>query len=159
MKATVRSMLEEKGSEVHTVDVHATVQVAIERMAEKDIGAVVVLRRNHAVGIFSERDHLRRVALLGRDARQVTVGEVMSQHLVIASPHWTAGTCLGLMTRLRVRHLPVQEGGQMVGIISIGDVVKSVISDQAFVIEQLEAYVVGSPMAIRSTGPATPPPL
>jgi len=116
---------------------------ALELMAEKNIGAVLVLDADRVVGIFSERDYARRVALRGRSSRTTPIYEVMTSKVFYVRPDHTIEECMALMTEKRIRHLPVMENDRLIGIISIGDVVKAMISQQQFIIEQLEHYITG----------------
>lgn len=138
---TVGILLQDKGSEVWAVTPEHTVQAALQLMAEKNIGAVLVLEDGEVRGIFSERDYARRGELAGKRAVETRVREVMTSQVICVNPDETIETCMSLMTNHRFRHLPVVENDQLLGIISIGDVVKTIISDQAFVIEQLERYI------------------
>ncbi len=140
---TVRQILQQKGTNVWSVPPEATVYEALELMAEKNIGAVLVLDGERVAGIFSERDYARRVALHGKSSRTTPVREVMTSKVYYVRPDHTIEECMALMTEKRIRHLPVMEDGRLVGIISIGDVVKAMISQQQFIIEQLEHYITG----------------
>ena len=113
-------------------------------MAEKNIGALLVLDQDNLVGIFSERDYARKVVLKGKSSRDIRVSEIMTEKVVYIQPDQTVEECLALMTGKKVRHLPVMEDNQLIGLISIGDVVKAVISDREFTIEQLENYITGT---------------
>jgi CBS domain-containing protein len=140
----VTDLLRTKGHQVYTITPTATVFEALELMAARDIGALVVLDANgELAGIFSERDHARKVDLLGRSAREVRVGEIMSAPVICVTPGDTVEACMNLMTNHRIRHLPVREKEQLVGLISIGDVVKAIITKQQFLIDQLENYITG----------------
>lgn len=140
---TVRQILRNKGDQVWWVDPDATVYAALELMAEKNIGAVLVMREGRLLGILSERDYARKVILLGRASATTLVRDIMSANVVCVRPDQTVAECMALMTVRRFRHLPVLEHGRIVGVISIGDVVKEVISEQQFIIEQLENYIIG----------------
>jgi CBS domain-containing protein len=122
----------------------AMVYDALKLMAEKNIGAVLVMDANRIVGILSERDYARKVILHGKSSKDTPVQEIMTQRVVYVRPEQTAEECMALMTDKRVRHLPVLEDDQVVGVISIGDVVKNIISEQEFIIEQLERYISGT---------------
>ena len=137
----VREMLVEKGDEVWSVSPQASVYDALRLMVEKSIGAVLVMDQERLLGIFSERDHTLKVVLKDRTAKDTAVNDAMTRRPVCVSPEQTVEDCMALMTDKRVRHLPVVEGGRVVGLISIGDAVKSTISQQQFVIEQLETYI------------------
>lgn len=139
--ATIQQLLKEKGYDLLSVGPDDTVLDAIEKMAANDVGALVVLRGTDLVGIFTERHYARNVFLEGRSSPKTKVGEVMSTRVVCAVPEQTVEECMAVMTDKAVRHLPVLQENRIVGIISIGDLVKSKIADQKFVIEQLERYI------------------
>jgi CBS domain-containing protein len=142
---TARDILRNKGTEVCSVGPETTVYGALSLMAEKNIGAVLVMEDDKLVGIFSERDYARKVDLVGKTAADTPVQTIMTKRVVGVRPGETIEECMALMTDKRVRHLPVVEGGQVVGVVSIGDVVKSIISEKEFIIEQLENYITGTP--------------
>jgi CBS domain-containing protein len=141
--STVRQLLRSKQPGVWTIGPDSSVYEALELMAEKDIGAVLVLERGRLVGVFSERDYARKVVLRGKTSRETTVGELMTQVIFYVTPEQTVEECLALMTQKRVRHLPVMEGTQLVGLVSIGDAVKSIIAEQRTTIHHLEDYITG----------------
>jgi len=116
-------------------------------MAEKDVGSLLVMQGEKLVGIITERHYARNVVLKGKTSPHTLVGEIMSRSVVCARPEQTVDECMDLMTRKRVRHLPVLERGKVIGIISIGDLVKSIIDDQSFIIAQLENYISGEKLA------------
>jgi CBS domain-containing protein len=136
-------LLENKGYQVWTIGPDRTVFEALERLAEKDIGALLVMEEKELAGIFSERDHARRVDLEGRKCRETTVGEVMTTEVITVTPEQSIDECMGLMTDRQIRHLPVVENDEVIGVISIGDVVKEVIAEQEFRIEQLQNFIKG----------------
>ncbi|WP_457677012.1 CBS domain-containing protein [Thiolapillus sp.] len=138
---TVRDILEQKGRVVHTIDASETVLDAIRQLADKGIGALVVTRDGKPVGLFSERDYTCKVILTGRRSENTPVGDIMSRELVAVGPDTPVDECMALMTEKRIRHLPVLDDGKLVGLVSIGDIVKDIISRQQVVIEQLERYV------------------
>ena len=141
---TVRGLLRDKGSQVYSVAPEASVYDALNLLAEKNLGALVVLtREGDLAGIVSERDYARKVELLGKTARETPVCEIMTERVVCVRPDQTVEDCMALMTNKRIRHLPVIEGNTLTGIISIGDVVKAIISEQEFMIAQLENYITG----------------
>ena len=142
---TIREILTHKGGTIWTVSPDATVFEAIELMATKNIGALLVTRDNTLAGIISERDYTRKVALKGRSSKDTRVQEILSGHVVSVTPDHTVDQCLRLMTENRVRHLPVLEGQKILGVISIGDLVNWVISEQNATIHQLETYITGYP--------------
>jgi len=140
MSATVRDLLRGK-SAVYSVASDATVYDALRLMADKNIGAVIVQSDQRVEGIFSERDYARKVILLGKTSRETLVKEIMTTSVVSIDPDWTADQCMALMTDKRIRHLPVIEHDRLVGVISIGDVVRAVVDDQQFTIRSLERYI------------------
>lgn len=146
MEATVREIL--KGKDIDalwTIKPGATVYQALEKMAERNIGALPVVQDDTLVGIFSERDYARKITLHGRSSKEVKVKEIMTEDVLGVKPTHTARECLSLMTENHIRHLPVMEEGAMIGIISIGDVVKQIISNQQVRINQLEYYITQKP--------------
>jgi len=140
---TVRDILKAKGTDVWRVEPDATVFDALQRMAEKEVGALVVMQGAQVVGLISERDYARKIILHGRASPTTLVKEIMTSPVVYIHLDQAIEECMSLMTEKRIRHLPVLEGGKLVGIISIGDIVKSIIADQQFIIEQLVRYVSG----------------
>ena len=143
METTVKQLINRKGNVVWSTQPYATVFEALTLMAEKGIGALMVFEQDNLVGIFSERDYARKVFLKGRSSRNTAVGEIMTKRVLVVHPSQTMNDCMALMTDKRIRHLPVMEDNCVMGIISIGDVVKEIISDQEFVIGQLENYITG----------------
>lgn len=139
----VWQVLENKGHDVWSISPDDTVFDALERLAEKDIGALIVLEGERVVGIFSERDYARKVALQGKRSADIPVRAVMSTNVLFVRPDQGVDECMALMTDKHIRHLPVMDGNRLVGVISIGDLVKSVISHQEFIIAQLENYITG----------------
>lgn len=140
---TVQQLLQAKGSEIWCIGPDATVFDAIKLMSEKEIGALVVTHNHAVIGILSERDYARKVLLKGRSSRNTPVRDIMSRNVVYAEPDQHVEHCMNVMTERRIRHLPVLEDGRLVGIVSIGDLVKSIISEQQETIEQLESYIRG----------------
>jgi CBS domain-containing protein len=138
---TVAQLLEDKGSVVWTIRPDASVFEAIEMMAEKGIGALVVVEANTIVGLVSERDYARSVVLKGRASRATPIREIMTRRVICARPEQSIKECMALMTDKRVRHLPVVDGDRLCGLVSIGDLVKAIIIEQQFIIEQLEHYI------------------
>jgi CBS domain-containing protein len=130
---------------VYTVSPAATAQEAARLMADRNIGALVVMDRDEVVGIVSERDYVRKLVPTARPAYQTPVRDIMSSPVMYVHPHRTSDECMALMTDSRLRHLPVMDGGKLIGLISIGDLVKATISEQQFIIEQLEHYITGEP--------------
>jgi CBS domain-containing protein len=138
---TVRQLLEAKGSAVHTVSPQATVFDALKIMAEKNVGALVVTEGEGLVGLISERDYARKVVLLGRVSKDTPVADIMTREVVCVALGKAVDECMAIMTQGHFRHLPVIDGDRLAGIISIGDVVKSLLDHQQFTIEQLEQYI------------------
>lgn len=141
MKIIVREILEKKGYHVWKVTPGTMVFEALKLMADKNIGAVVVVEEEKIVGIFSERDYARKVILQGKSSKETPVADIMTRAVYYVPPWRTIDECMALMTARRLRHLPVLEDGKLIGIVSIGDVVKAIISEQEFVIHELEAFV------------------
>ena len=139
----IRELLDDKGTEVWSIPPTKTVYDALSLMAEKNIGAVLVIENDQLLGILSERDYTREVVLQGRTAKDTQVGEMMTSRPVCVGPEQTVEEGMALMTDKRVRHLPVVEEGRVVGLLSIGDAVKDTISEQKFIIKQLEQYISG----------------
>jgi CBS domain-containing protein len=139
---TIRQILARK-PEVYSIDPDATVLDALRLMEQKNIGALLVMKGAQLVGIFSERDYARRMILHGRTSRETPVREVMTPQVFVITPDTSSGECMMHMTDRHIRHLPVVEAGRVVGVISIGDVVRSVIDDLRFTVRQLEGYIKG----------------
>jgi CBS domain-containing protein len=140
---TVQSLLEKKGSQIWSIGPDASVFEAISLMAEKGIGAVLVMEDGRLYGILSERDYARKVILAGKSSRQTPVRDIMTRSVLCARLEQTVEQCLALMTDKRIRHLPVADDGNVIGLVSIGDLVKEIIAEQQFIIEQLEHYIAG----------------
>lgn len=140
---SVRQLLEAKTSEIHSIGPDAAVIDAIRLMAEKRIGAVLVMDGGRLVGILSERDYARKIVLQGRSSADTPVRAIMTSDLITVRLGDTADHCMQVVTERRIRHLPVLQGDQLVGVVSIGDLVKAVIEDQQVEIEQLQGYIVG----------------
>ena len=140
---TVRQLLEGKNPGVVTIDASQPVRVAIQLMAEHYVGALPVLEGGKLAGIISERDYARKVVLMGRNSTETTVGTIMSAPVIHVGPAHTVNECMVLMTEKRIRHLPVVNDGELVGVISIGDCVKAVIDEQKHEIEDLRRYISG----------------
>ena len=145
---TVKQILSEKGHEIWSISPDTTVFDALKSMSEKGVGALVVLDDQKVVGVFSERDYARKVILEGKSSKDLPVEEIMTRRVVFVKPENTTDECMALMTDKHIRHLPVVVDDQLVGIISIGDVVKAIISQQELVIEQLENYITGSYISV-----------
>ena len=138
---TVKHLLEQKGRNLWSIDPDATVLDAVAKMAEKDIGSLVVMDGEKLIGIITERHYSRNVVLKGKASPTTLVRDIMERNVIHVRPEQSVELCMALMTDKRVRHLPVLEGTKVIGIVSIGDLLKFVISKQEFVIEQLEHYV------------------
>ncbi len=139
---TIRKILSEKGSDIWSTTPASTVYEALQVMADKDVGALPVLHQGKLVGIFSERDYARKIILLGKSSKKTFVREIMTPHVFYATLDMTNEQCLALMSAKRIRHLPVMEGEEMVGMVSIGDLVRSIMSEQKEMINQLEQYIL-----------------
>jgi CBS domain-containing protein len=139
----VKMILESKSPAVWSVAPENTVYEALALMAEKGIGAVLVMEGDHVAGIMSERDYARKVALKGKTAESTLVSEIMTKHVIYVDPTQPVEEIMALMVGKNIRHLPVLDDGKVVGIVSIGDVVRSLISEQQLLIEQLESYIRG----------------
>jgi CBS domain-containing protein len=140
---TVKNILDQKGRTVWTIAPDAKVYEALELMAKKGVGALIVVEKDDIVGILSERDYARKIALVGRHSQDTPVSEIMTKEVYGVQGDTTADECMALMTDKRIRHLPVCKEGKLVGVISIGDVVKAIITEQKIKIENLENYIMG----------------
>jgi CBS domain-containing protein len=140
---TVRSLLQVKGYDVWTIAPDASVYEALRVMADKNVGALLVLEGDKLAGVISERDYARKVVLKGRSSVDTSVRDIMTADVVSVRPDQTVEECMALMTDKHIRHLPVIADDQLIGLISIGDVVKSIITEQGFMIEQLTSYIAG----------------
>jgi signal-transduction protein with cAMP-binding, CBS, and nucleotidyltransferase domain len=141
---SVQKVLSIKGEKTWSIAPHATAYEALQLMSDKEIGAILVMKEGKVVGIFTERDYARKVILMGKLSKDTAVGDLMTQEVLYVEPHDTIDDCMVLMTKNRVRHLPVLHNGQLVGIVSIGDLVKHIISEQESTIAELEKYITGS---------------
>ena len=141
---TINQVLDKKGHDVLTVRPDDTVLRALEQMASKNVGAVIVTENGAPVGIFTERDYARSVILKGRSSPTTPVREVMSSEVIFVRPEQTVEECMAIMSDKRFRHMPVLQEGKLIGIVSIGDLVKTIIDQQKFTIEQLQGYIGGS---------------
>ena len=137
----LKMLLKDKGHDVWSVHPDDTVLDAIKMLAEKDIGALIVIKDDKPVGIFTERDYARNVYLKGKSSLDTAVRDVMVAPVICVKPDQTVDECMALMTAKRFRHLPIMDGDELVGMVSIGDLVKSVIAEQQFTIEQMEQYI------------------
>jgi CBS domain-containing protein len=143
MDITLESVLRRKGREVFSISPDSTLYEALKELADKNVGALLVLESEKMVGIISERDYARKVVLQGKSSRNTTVREVMTPGVIAVGINETIENCMDLMTRNKIRHLPVVKDGAVAGIISIGDIVKAIISEQQATIQDLEQYIVG----------------
>lgn len=141
---TVRNILQDKGNAVWFASLETPVVDALHTMAEKNVGALLVLKENDVVGIFSERDYARKLVLHGRSPAEAKVKDIMTSDVISVKPEQSIDECMALMTAKHIRHLPVLENRKVVGLISIGDVVKAVISEKEYLIKQLENYITGA---------------
>jgi CBS domain-containing protein len=138
---SVSQLLDGKGRAIYSIGPEDPVLEAIRLMADRHVGALVVMKGEELVGIVSERDYARKVILMGRASDETPVWEIMTSPVITIAPHQTLDDCMRLVTAKRIRHLPVVDGGKVIGMISIGDLVKAVIEDQQHTIEQLESYI------------------
>lgn len=142
---TVAEILRTKADgQVHAVEPSDTVLTALRRMADKGIGALLVMEGDQIAGIFTERDYARKLALQGLSSAETMLVNVMTARLYVVSPRQTVQECLGIITKGRLRHLPVVDGGKLVGLVSIGDLVNAQLEEQRFIISQMENYIVGN---------------
>jgi len=143
MKTAAQVLKSKPEQSVYSVTPATSILDAVKLMAEKNVGALLVLEGSKIVGMFTERDYARKVALMGRTSKDSPVSEIMTSPVLYVRPSHTNEECMALMTDNRVRHLPVMDGDELLGLISIGDLVKDIISEQKFIIEQLEHYIAG----------------
>ena len=139
----VRNILQKKGNAVHSISPDSSVYDALEELEEKNIGSLVVVENGKLIGVFTERDYARKVILKGRSSKETLVRDIMSSDPLFVNPHHTLEECMQLMTDKFIRHLPVLENDELVGVISIGDVVKYTIYEKDFIIENFEHYITG----------------
>lgn len=140
---TIGQLLDRKGHEIWSIGPDASVYEGVEMMADKGVGALLVLEGERLVGIISERDYARKVVLKDRSSRETRIAEIMTTQLVHGTPHQSVQEGLSVMTEKRVRHLPIMNGEELVGVVSIGDLVKEIIAEQQQMIAQLEQYISG----------------
>lgn len=141
---TIRQVIDSKGHDVLTVQPDDTVFHALELMAGKNVGAVIVTENDAPVGIFTERDYARNVILKGRSSTNTPIRDIMISDVIFVQPEQTVDECMAIMSQKRFRHLPVMQDGKLAGIVSIGDLVKTIIDEQAFTIQQLQGYIGGN---------------
>ncbi len=139
----VKEILQTKGNAIYAVTPSVMVYDAIEIMCEKNIGGLLIVEDSKLVGIFTERDYARKLILKGRSSRETPIGEIMTTNLITVNPDTSIEECMQVMVACKIRHLPVVDENELVGIISIGDVVRSVIDEQKVIIHQLETYITG----------------
>ncbi|HIB29510.1 MAG TPA: CBS domain-containing protein [Candidatus Marinimicrobia bacterium] len=144
MMTTIAQLLNTKGNQIWSVEPKATIFEALEIMSEKEIGALLVMEDGKLTGIFSERDYARKVILKGKSSKETPVGELMTKKVFYIDPQKTINDCMAMMTAKRIRHVPVIEDNQVMGIVTIGDVVNQIISEQEVTINHLENYITGS---------------
>jgi len=142
---TISQILEKKGKDVYSVAPDTTVFAALTLMAEKNVGAVLVLDSGKLCGIMSERDYARKIALKGKWSKETPVSEIMSNEVICIEPEQTIENTKAIMINKRIRHLPVMKGNQIAGIVSIGDIVNAVLDEKTFMIDQLYTYIQGIP--------------
>ena len=140
---TNKQILDTKGYAVWSIHPQESVFAAIQQMAEKEVGALIVMEGDAIVGIISERDYARKVILNGRSSHETAVRDIMTPHVICVRLEQSLEECMTIVTERRIRHLPVLDSGRLIGIISIGDLVKTIIAEQQFIIEQLEHYISG----------------
>ncbi len=143
MQTTVKIILDQKGRDVWSIPADRPVSEAIKLMAEKEIGALIVLEDERPVGLVSERDYARKVILKGKSSQGTQVRDIMSTKILYVHPETTVEQCMALMNEKKVRHLPVLDGSSLVGMLSIRDLLRAIIDDQKYTIEQLERYITG----------------
>ena len=141
---TIAQLLNTKGDQIWSVEPKATIFEALEIMSEKEIGALLVMEDGKLTGIFSERDYARKVILKGKSSKETPVGELMTKKVFYIDPQKTINDCMAMMTAKRIRHVPVIKDNQVMGIVTIGDVVNQIISEQEVTINHLENYITGS---------------
>ena len=142
--ATVKQLLESKDNNVWSLSPETTVFEGLQFMAEKNIGALLVTRDDKLIGIFSERDYARKVILKGKASKDTTIGELMTKEVIYTTPEDSLDECMALMTAKHIRHLPILNNGKLIGLLTLGDLVKQIMSNQEFKIQELEKYISGS---------------
>jgi CBS domain-containing protein len=144
MTISIRQLLEEKGDKIHSISPDVTVYEAIELMAELGIGALLVTENENIVGIFSERDYTRKIVLKNRSSRETAVREIMTENVICMTTDQNIEDCMATMSKHHIRHLPVVEGDKPVGMLSVMDVMRTILSEKEFIISQLENYISGN---------------
>ena len=140
---TVRNLLQKKGNSVYSISPDSSVYDALEELEEKNLGGLVVVENGKLIGVFTERDYARKVILKGRSSRETIVRDIMSSHPIFVNPDNTIDDCMQIMSDKFIRHLPVLENNELIGVISIGDIVRYIIHEKDFIIENLEQYIRG----------------
>ena len=143
MSITVNQLLNKKGKEIHSISPDATVFDAIKLMSELGVGALLVLEGSRLVGVISERDYTRKVILKGRSSSSTVVQDIMTKKVICLSPENNIDECMALMNENQIRHLPIVEKGEVVGVVTIMDVIKNILQEKEFIIEQMEHYIAG----------------
>lgn len=143
MSITVKQLLDKKGNEIHAVSPDATVFDAIKLMSERGVGALLVMQDNLLTGVISERDYTRKVILKGRSSSSTTVQEIMTSNIITLTPDSSVDQCMVLMNENQIRHLPIVDDGRVIGVVTIMDVIKNILSEKEFIIEQMELYIAG----------------
>ena len=143
MKTAAQILSSKPDRTIHTITPAASVYDALKLMADKNVGALLVIEGDKIAGIITERDYARKMILMGRASKDTPVRDIMASEVLYVRPDQTSEECMALMTENRIRHLPLIDGGKLVGLISIGDLVKDIISEQRFTIDQLEHYIIG----------------
>ncbi|KPK29743.1 MAG: histidine kinase [Nitrospira bacterium SG8_35_1] len=144
MMATVKQLLKSKENNIWSISPEATVFEGLQAMADKNIGALLVTKDDNLVGIFSERDYARKVILKGKASKDTTIGELMTREVVYITPENSLDECMALMSAKHIRHLPIISNGKLLGLLTLGDVVKEILSNQEFKIQEMEKYISGS---------------
>lgn len=139
----VRNILETKENNIFSVEPQDTVYYALEQMCEKNVGALLVLDKDHFAGLFTERDYARKVILKGKASKETLVREIMTENVMTVTPDTGIDECMKIMTSSNIRHLPVLENGELKGLVSMGDLVRFIINEQKFIIENLEHFITG----------------
>jgi len=139
----ISTLLKDKGKDIWSIEPRETAFKALETMAQRNVGALLVIEKGKLIGIFSERDYARKVILKGKSSKETTVGELMTRDVFYASPDNTLQETMALMTAKHIRHMPVLEDDRLIGMVTLGDVVKQIISEQKFTIKELEKYISG----------------
>lgn len=143
MSITVKQLIDKKGNEIHAISPDATVFDAIKLMSERGVGALLVMQDGRLTGVISERDYTRKIILKGRSSSSTTVQEIMTSNIITLTPDNNVDQCMALMNENQIRHLPIVEDGRVIGVVTIMDVIKNILSEKEFIIEQMEQYIAG----------------